>query len=93
MDYEKEILELKKRIEVLEKAEHKRIVKKRNEIIYNIVKFLLITGLIVFGSIYVYSNFIKPYKEKVDNYTEKVESVESFIEDKLGTLQGFYPFS
>lgn len=93
MNYENEILELKKRIEVLEKAEHKRIVKRRNEIIYNIVKFLLIIGLLVFGSIYVYSNFIKPYKEKIDSYTEKMDKAESFIEDKLGTLQGFNPFS
>ena len=29
MNYEEQILELKKRIEVLEKAEHKRIVKRR----------------------------------------------------------------
>jgi len=93
MNYEEQILELKKRIEVLEKAEHKRIVKRRNEIIYNVVKFLLITGLLVFGSLYVYTNFIKPYKEKIDSYTEKIDNVESFIEDKLGMFQGFSPFS
>ena len=93
MNYEEQILELKKRIEVLEKAEHKRIVKRRNEIIFKVVKFLVITTLLVWGSLYVYGNYIKPYKEKIDKYGEKIEAVESFIDDKLGAIQNWNPFS
>jgi hypothetical protein len=31
MNYEEQILELKNRIEILEKAEHKRVVKRKSE--------------------------------------------------------------
>lgn len=93
MNYEEQILELKKRIEVLEKAEHKRIVKRRREIIFKIVKFLLITILLVWGCSFVYNNYIKPYKEKIDNYTEKIDAVESYIDDKWSSIENFNPFA
>ena len=93
MNYEEQILELKKRIEVLEKAEHKRIVKHRREIIFKIVKFLVIVSVITFGILFVYNNYVKPYKEKIDEYTEKIDSVESYVEDKLDMIQNWNPFS
>ena len=41
-NYEEQILELKRRIEVLEKAENKRIRKRKMEIAFGIGKFLLV---------------------------------------------------
>ena len=93
MNYEEQIMELKKRIEVLEKAEHKRIVKKRNEIIFRVVKSLVIVIALVWGSLYVYNNLIKPYKKKIDRYEETIEKVEAFIDDKWGAIQNWNPFS
>lgn len=93
MNYEEQILELKKRIEVLEKAEHKRITKRKREIIFKITKFTLIMGLIFFGSGYVYNNYVLPYKEKIDKFEEKVNTVEDFVSDKWDIIQDFNPFS
>ena len=93
MNYEEQILKLEKRIEVLEKAEHKRIVKRRREIVFKVVKFLVIITLLVWGITYVYSNFIKPYKEKIDNFEEKVNTIEDFVSDKWGIIGDFNPFS
>lgn len=93
MNYEEQILELKNRIEVLEKAEHKRIVKRRREIIFKVVKFLLIIILLVWGCSFVYNNYIKPYKDKIDSYIEKIETYESYIDEKLDIIGDLNPFS
>ena len=83
MNYEEQILELKKRIEVLEKAEHKRVSKRKREIIFKIIKFVVVTFVLVLCIFFVYNNYVKPYKEKIDYYGEKIDTVESYIKDKL----------
>ena len=93
MNYEEQIKELTKRIEVLEKSEHKRVVKKRNEIIFKVVKFVVIVSLLVWGGLYVYNNWVKPYQEKIERYEEKMEKVESFIDEKWSAIQNWNPFS
>ena len=93
MNYEEQILELKKRIEVLEKAEHKRVIKRKREIIFRITKYVVIIGLIIFGISYLYNNYVLPYKEKIDNFEEKVDTVEDFVSDKWDIIQDFNPFS
>ena len=35
-------------------------------------------------------NYIKPYKEKIDNVTEKVDKVENYIDSKLGGLNRYF---
>lgn len=93
MNYEEQILELKKRIEVLEKAERKRIIKHRRTIIFTVIKYCLIIIILVIGCSYVYNNYIKPYKEKIDNFEQKVDTVEDFVTDKWEIIQEFNPFS
>ena len=93
MNYEEQILELKKRIEVLEKAENKRIAKRKREITFRIIKFIITVVIIVIISSYVYNNYIKPYKEKIDNFEQKVDTVEDFVTDKWEIIQDFNPFS
>lgn len=90
MNYEEQILELKKRIEVLEKAEHKRIVKRRREITFRIVKFVVVTIALVWGILFVYNNYVKPYKEKIDNYYEKIDNVESYIKDRINIFDDVF---
>lgn len=86
MNYEKYILELEKRIEVLEKAEQKRIKKRKREIIFKLIKYITIIVLIILTITYINNNYIKPYKEKIDN-------VENFINEKWNIIQNFNPFS
>lgn len=93
MDYEAQILELKKRIEVLEKAEHKRIIKRKRKIIFSIIKYVVIIGLIILSISYLYNNYVLPYKEKIDKFEEKVDTVEDFVSDKWDLIQNFNPFS
>ncbi len=90
MNYEEQILELKKRIEILEKAEHKRVVKRRREIIFRIVKFVVVTGVLVWGILFVYNNYVKPYKEKIDYYGEKIDNVESYVKDKIDVFGNIF---
>ena len=90
MNYDEKIRELTERIEVLEKAEHKRILKRKIEIITKIVITLIILILLFIGYIYVNNKFIKPYKEKIDYVNEKVEDVQGFIDDKLGGLKSYF---
>ena len=93
MNYEEKIKELTERIEVLEKAENKRIVKKRISIILNTIKIVIILGIILFGYIYINNHYIKPYKEKIDYVNDKVENIQSFIDDKLQSIQKFNIFN
>lgn len=88
MNYEEKIKELNERIEVLEKAEHKRIVKKRIEITFNIIKLIIFILLLI--KVYLY---IKPYKEKIDNIDAKVDTVENYVKDKWNNLQKYNPFN
>lgn len=93
MNYEEQILELKKRIEALEKAENKRIAKRKREIAFKIGKFFVIVILIVAGCNYVYSNFVKPYKEKIDYVDQKIDSIENFVDEKWNAILNYNPFS
>lgn len=93
MSYEEQILELRKRIEVLEKAEKKRIIKYRRAIVFKLTKYCLIVIILIVGCSYVYNNYIKPYKEKIDNFEQKVDTVEDFVTDKWEIIQDFNPFS
>lgn len=93
MNYEEQISELKKRIEVLEKAEHKRVVKRRREIIFKLVKFAATIVILVLVALWVYNNYIKPYQEKIDYYDEKIKNVESYIKDKSDFFDNFDLFS
>lgn len=93
MNYEAQIKELSERIAKLEKAEQKRINKRKREIIFKIIKFILIIIIILTGYIYINNNFIKPYKEKIDYVDQKVDTVEKFINDKWNDLQKYNPFT
>ena len=93
MNYEEQISELKKRIEILEKEENKRKAKRKRKIIFEIVKFLIIIGLIMGGYLYIYNNFVKPYKEKIDYFEQKVDNVENFIDKQWDNIQKYNPFS
>lgn len=85
MNNEEKIRELTERIEKLEKAENKRIIKKRIEITFKIIKLLVIIVLIIMAY-----NYIKPYKEKIDNVNKKVDKVENYINDKIGGLNKYF---
>ena len=85
MSSEERIKELEERIEILEKAEHKRTVKKRIEIIWGLTKLVVFITLIC-----IVWSYIKPYKEKIDMVSEKVENVEKVINDKLGGLKSYF---
>ena len=93
MNYEERIRELTERIEKLEKAENKRVFKKRATIITKVTVILVIVLGITFGSYYVNKTYIKPYKEKIDYVTEKVDTIQSFIDDKLGSLKKYGLFN
>ena len=92
MNYESKIKELTERIEKLEKVENKRIAKRKIKIIFTTIKILFILAIIVFGYIYINNHYIKPYKEKIDYVNDKVETIESFIDDKWQTIQKYNPF-
>ncbi len=85
MSSEEKIKELTERIEVLEKAEHKRKVKRGIQIAWGLIKLTVFIVLIVM----VY-NYVKPYKEKIDNASEKVDKVEKYINDKIGGLNKYF---
>lgn len=93
MNYEEKILELEKRIAILEKAENKRIAKRKMQIAFEIGKLTLLIVLIVCGYIYIHNSFIKPYRENIDYFNEKIENVENFIDDKLDVINKYNPFS
>ena len=90
MNYEEKIRELTERIEKLEKAENKRILKRRIEIGTKIVIGLIIIILLIIAYIHINNTFIKPYKEKIDYVNEKVDKVQGFIDDKLGGLSKYF---
>ena len=85
MNSEEKIRELTERIEKLEKAENKRVIKRRIQITFSIIKLLIIIVLLIMAY-----NYIKPYKEKIDNVTDKVDKVENYIDSKLGGLNRYF---
>ena len=85
MSSEEKIKELTERIEVLEKAEHKRKIKRRIQVIWGLIKLAIIIVLIVMAY-----NYLKPYKEKIDDASEKVDKVEKYINDKIGGLNKYF---
>ncbi len=85
MSSEEKIKELTERIEKLEKAEGKRVIKKRLEIAWGLTKLLVVIILL-----FMAWNYIKPYKEKIDLVSEKVDKVETFINDKLGGFKSYF---
>ena len=93
MNYEEQILELKKRIEFLEKAENKRIAKRKRDVVFGIGKIVLLIIVLVGAYFYVYNIFLKPYKEKVDYINNKIDSVEDFVNDKLNIIDKHNPFA
>ncbi len=90
MNYEEKIRELTERIEKLEKAENKRVLKRKIEIGTKIVIGLIIVILLVVAYIHINNTIIKPYKEKIDYVNEKVDKVQGFIDDKLGGLSKYF---
>ena len=81
MSSEEKIKALEERIVVLEKAEQKRKVKRIIGIVWDLIKLGILIAVVVMAY-----NFVKPYKEKIDAASEKVDAVESFVEDKLGAF-------
>lgn len=90
MNYEEKIKELTERVEKLEKAENKRIIKRRIEIITKIVIGIIIIILLFMAYNYVNNTIIKPYKEKIDYVNEKVDTVQNFVDDKFGGLSKYF---
>ena len=90
MSSEERIRALEERIEKLEKAENKRIVKRRIEIGTKIVIGIIILVLLIMAYIHVNNTIIKPYKEKIDYVNDKVDKVQGFIDDKLGGLSRYF---
>ena len=85
MSSEEKIKELTERIEKLEKAEKKRVIKKRIEIAWGLAKLIVLVVLV-----FMAWSYIKPYKEKIDLVSEKVDKVETFINDKLGGFKSYF---
>ena len=90
MNYEEKIRELTERVEKLEKAENKRIIKRRIEIGTKIVIGIIILVLLIMAYIHINNTIIKPYKEKIDYVNEKVDNVQGFIDDKLGGFSRYF---
>lgn len=93
MNYEEKIKELTERIEKLEKAESKRIIKRRIKIFFKLLKYIIIIFLLISGYNYINDNYIKPYKEKIDYADDKIKDVESLINDKWEIIQKYNPFN
>ena len=88
MNNEEKIKELTERIEFLEKKEHNRIIKRRIELSFKLIKLLIILFLLF--KVYTY---IKPYKEKIDNMENKVDTVENYVKDKWNSISKYNPFT
>lgn len=94
MNYEEKIQELTKRIIILEKAEQKRINKRKREIIFQIIKFTLLIVILLSGYIYINNKLIKPYQERIDYVDKKIDDVENFLDEKwVEILNKYYPFT
>ena len=85
MSSEEKIKALEERIEILEKAEHKRTVKRNIGIAWGLIKLVVFIVLL-----FIAWSYIKPYKEKIDTASEKIEQVEKYIDDKLGGIKSYF---
>ena len=85
MSSEEKIKALEERIEVLEKAEHRRTIKRNIGIAWGLIKLGVFIVLI-----FIAWSYIKPYKEKIDTASEKIEQVENYFDDTLGGLKSYF---
>ena len=92
MNYEEKIKELTERIEYLEKKEHKRELKKKIKLTWTIIKILIVIIILLFTYYSIYKKIIKPYQNKVDYIEEKVNNVESFVQEKWKSIKKYIPF-
>ena len=90
MNYEEKIQELTERIEKLEKAEKKRIIKRRIAIITKLIITIIILILLYQGYNYVNNTYIKPYKEKIDYVDDTLNQAENIIDDKLNNIKDYF---
>ena len=85
MSSEEKIQELTARIEKLEKAEKRRNIKKGIGIAIRVIELAIIAFLFIKAYYY-----IKPYKEKIDSANEKIENVETLLNDKFGSITNYF---
>ncbi len=90
MDYEEKIRELTERVNKLEKAENKRVLKRKIQIITKVIIYGIVIVFLIIGYIHINNAIIKPYKEKVDYIDDKVDKVEDFIDKKIGGLKKYF---
>lgn len=90
MTNEEKIIELTKRIEILEAAENKRITKRKIKIAYELAKIIILIVILLSAYLYINSKVIKPYKEKVDYINDKVNNVQNFVEDKFNSFKNIF---
>ena len=86
MDDKEIIKNLTQRIEILEKAERKRIIKRRIAIFFRLIKLVVLIVLVYYGYNYVNDKYINPYKEKIENINEKINKVEGSV----GNVQKYF---
>ena len=90
MTNEEKIEELTKRIEILEKAENKRIAKRKIKIAYEITKIIILIAILLTAYLYVNNKIIRPYQEKVDFINDKLNSAQEFVEDKFSDIKNIF---
>ncbi len=90
MTNEEKIIELTKRIEILEAAEKKRIAKRKIKIAYELTKIIILIAILLTAYLYVNNKVIKPYKEKVDFINEKVDNFGNLVEDKFNGIKNIF---
>ena len=84
-EYEIKIKELTERIEQLEKIEQKRARKKKIKIAWTITKILIVIILLL----KFYYSIYKPYQKKITTLEEKLNTAESFIQEKLDVIRKY----
>ena len=94
MNSEEKIMELTKRIEVLEAQEKKRKTKKNIKLAYEITKIVIILILFLGSYLYINAKVIKPYKETTENISEKIsekaKDIESSLETKIDKIKDLF---
>ena len=90
MSNEEKIIELTKRIEVLEAAENKRIKKRKIKIAYEITKIILLLSILLAGYIYINIKVIKPYKDATNKINEKINNVQDFFSDQTDKVKNWF---
>ena len=90
MSNEEKIIELTKRIEVLEAAENKRIRKRKIKLAYEITKIVLLLCILLAGYIYLNVKVIKPYKDTVNTFNEKIDTVQKFFNNQTDKVKSWF---